>query len=405
MRLLFFLLIFLSAFSLESHARSALDGSPIDREKTKGILPPDTIPARFIGHRILIPARIGGKTATFLFDTGCSYTMLFDFRHFDVLPQRWEEVVDALGQVSQTLICQLPEMQVGRHVTHKSIAIAAPFDLRMDLFTRVAGIEGCIGMDLLADGRAVKIDMRNQRIIIADDPRVFSNEPGQAIPFTPHRNCPYVSITPFRGRSMQAVFDTGARETLTIPDDAILRGLSRRSTAKEIRRQTIDHTSGSRSSGIFGQAEPADMFLFRLSSFRIGKLAFDSLYATNAPGVARLGSGLLDYAATILDYSSHTMKLQPYQLTSSMTVSTRQPASRLPQEYSAHLTPDSLYTVSNVWTQSAAYAAGLRNGYTLKAIDGSTDDIISRYFLIHLREEDGHRLTFASPGSPDVTVE
>lgn len=49
----------------------------------------DTIPIRFEGHRILLDVRIGNKTATFLFDTGCSNTILFDAQESGIVPDGW----------------------------------------------------------------------------------------------------------------------------------------------------------------------------------------------------------------------------------------------------------------------------------------------------------------------------
>ncbi|WP_084607858.1 retropepsin-like aspartic protease [Prevotella dentasini] len=372
----------------------------------------DTIPVRFVGHRILVPVRIGQKAATFVFDTGCTHTLLFDFRRFDVVPQRWLEAADVNGQVSKVLTCRIPEMQIGRQIIRDSIAITSPFGIVADLMINAAGIDGCIGMDFLAGGKAVKMDMRNQCIIVTDHPGMFQNEPGIVIPFTPRSLCPSVYISPFKGIGTKAIFDTGSAPFLLIGNDIVSQIKAHRNMPKDVLRQTVDRSVGSNSSGIFGSSGLSELFLYRLEAFSLGRLVFEDIYAYTANATrSRIGSELLDYASVVLDYSNHTLRLQPYApyKPADSRIARKQQACRsiLPAfphyEYFLQIA-DSTCLVTNVWPRSSAYAAGLRTGYRLTAMDGRQDSLPERYFHVRHLEESGHSFTFSSDHRPAVTI-
>lgn len=104
----------------------------------------DTIPIRFEGHRILLDVRIGNKTATFLFDTGCSNTILFDAQEPGIVPDGWGEALDSNGNLGKVSFCKIPEMQIGNTVIRRASAAIAPNDGLAAMESRVAKVKGCI---------------------------------------------------------------------------------------------------------------------------------------------------------------------------------------------------------------------------------------------------------------------
>lgn len=147
----------------------------------------DTIPIRFEGHRILLDVRIGNKTATFLFDTGCSNTILFDAQEPDIVHDGWGEALDSNGNLGKISFCKILEMQIGNTVIRRASAAIAPNDRLAAMESRVAKVKGGIGADLMAGGRAIKIDVKAKHIILTDKPKIFAGEKRH----TPHfqRRC------------------------------------------------------------------------------------------------------------------------------------------------------------------------------------------------------------------------
>lgn len=154
--------------------------------------------------------RIGNKTATFLFDTGCSNTILFDAQEPRIVPDGWGEALDSNGNLGKVSFCKIPEMQIGNTVIRRASAAIAPNDGIAALENRVAKVRGCIGADLMADGRAIKIDVKARHIILTDKPKTLAGEKGHTTTFKESANCAFLDVEPFGGISTtDAIFDTG----------------------------------------------------------------------------------------------------------------------------------------------------------------------------------------------------
>lgn len=120
--------------------------------------------------------RIGNKTATFLFDTGCSNTILFDAQESGIVPDGWGEALDSNGNLEKVSFCKIPEIQIGNTVIRRASAAIAPNDRLAAMESRVAKVKGGIGADLMAGGRAIKIDVKAKHIILTDKPKIFAGE-------------------------------------------------------------------------------------------------------------------------------------------------------------------------------------------------------------------------------------
>ncbi len=170
----------------------------------------DTIPIRFEGHRILLDVRIGNKTATFLFDTGCSNTTLFDAQEPGIVPDGWGEALDSNGNLGKVSFCKIPEMQIGNTVIRRASAAIAPNDRLAAMESRVTKVKGGIGADLMAGGRAIKIDVKAKHIILTDKPKIFAGEKRHTTTFKEGVNCAFLDVEPFGGISTaNTIFDTG----------------------------------------------------------------------------------------------------------------------------------------------------------------------------------------------------
>ena len=381
-RLLLIITICLSSI-LKLNAQNNIGLMKIDRRNFA-----DTIPVRFVGHRILLDVRIGKRTETFWFDTGCSHTLLFDFRDFDVIPKEWKKSVDSSGKLGQTLNCVIPEMQIGTTVVHNATATTAPFGSLMDIVRKTERVYGCIGADFVSDGRAVKIDVRNKRIILTDKPGIFYDEAAVSLPFKSSANCPYLMIEPFRGARDYAIFDTGSKPLLLLGDNMMRQIYGKRKISKDILRQTIDQTIGSDASGLFGQQSEMPKILYQLEALKLGGITLSNTLANNTTGKTRLGTELFDYMSVIIDYSSNTFGLIPYKNETAIEVHN-------PIDNVSFSLRNGEFYVSNVWPKSVAFAKGVRTGMRLEAIDGDRKNLVERYFHIAETETKGHILTIA----------
>lgn len=88
--------------------------------------------------------RIGNKTATFLFDTGCSNTILFDAQESGIVPDGWGEALDSNGNLGKIPLCEIPEMQIGKTVIRRASAAIAPNDGLAAMESCVAKVKGGI---------------------------------------------------------------------------------------------------------------------------------------------------------------------------------------------------------------------------------------------------------------------
>ena len=65
----------------------------------------------------------------------------------------------------------------------------------------------------MADGRAIKFDVKARRIILTDKPKILAGEKGHTPTFKEGVNCTFLDVEPFSDISTaDAIFDTGVKK-------------------------------------------------------------------------------------------------------------------------------------------------------------------------------------------------
>ena len=314
----------------------------------------DTIPIEFRRGRIFIPVEIEGRQHQFIFDTGCSVGLLFTDRAVTLKKKFGFSLVnDAANRMRLTSVKRIPEMHIGHLTVRNYRVILSPGRSMINTEYDCQQIVGCIGSDLIAKGRTVKIDTQKGIMVITDRQGVFDHEEGFRFPFKVDVRVPYLQVSTRADKPRWCMFDTGFPGFLDV----------RRKDITDA--DTLDTAVGSITAGIYGTTDEERLMLLRLDSLRIGDCVFRQV-TTNLQSANDfvLGSSVLKFGSMVIDYHSRQMIFRPYHYDNGVTVAnTFNDFVMMPRD------DDNLY-VTLVWSKSRSHALGVRVGDRLSSIDG-----------------------------------
>ena len=348
----------------------------------------DTIPIEIRRGRILVPVEIDGRIHRFVFDTGCSSGLLFTRtaihtkRKFGFLL-----ISDAAGHTRLTGRHRIPRMRIGNlSVTNYPVTIT-PASSVMNMEYDCVDNAGCIGMDIVSKGGAVKIDIANKRLILTDRLDFFSGETGYHWPLRIDQRVPYFMVNAGDEKARWCMFDSGFSSFLNVREKDIGTGID-----------TIGVGTGVTNGGIYGYQSKRRVYMLRMDSISIGDCVFRHIVTDVQRGNSFvLGSLLLKYGTLVLDYKRREAIFQPHH-----SEGHRVEVGNRYMDYGL-LYSDSLMRVGIVWEGSEAWQKGLRSGFHLTHIDGIevTHDPCA-YMQIDTSKD--HELTFLGSDSTEVKI-
>ena len=166
----------------------------------------DTIPITFEEGQIYLPVTIDGREYRFNLDTGSSQGILYTDSPFCIGTRLGKiEVQDAHGHKDSIQAARFPTFRLG-HLTIRNYSGTLHRPLQ-----GLRDYDAIIGFDLFNKGLSAKIDVRRGWMILTDRKNFFRREPGYKWKYRLLRFVPHVKLSPYRGCSDEALFDTGSR--------------------------------------------------------------------------------------------------------------------------------------------------------------------------------------------------
>lgn len=323
----------------------------------------DTIDVEIKDGRIFVPVTIGGKTLSFLFDTGSSQGALYNSVEG---MQELGNVVsnDANGGKDTVRVVALPHMMIGSLGVSNYVASILP---------RPEGritCDGILGFDIINKGLQCKIDTRHSRIILSDRKATFSDEQGYEVKYLLKWFVPHVWISPFKRHQDEALFDTGSRLFYQMNKESFDRHVYK---SKQVARQVEGRSRGYLSIGHFGTERPDKVAFIAHERIKWAGYRFVDVHTVTTQGGSRIGCQLLEYGSVTINPDRMRIKFLPYNTGDSVIVSNE-------QLQIAYVPLDGKPSVGLIWNKSRLYSDGFRQGDIILKINGR--DVPSFRFFI-----------------------
>ena len=123
----------------------------------------DTIGIRYEREKVLVPVVIGGRSYSFLLDTGASHAVVFDDSDIQGCEDMGPiESIDANGRRAMVQVVKLPPIGLG------DLTLTGCRATRLPRAPWNRGIDGILGFDLVNKGLQMKIDVRKGILVLTD---------------------------------------------------------------------------------------------------------------------------------------------------------------------------------------------------------------------------------------------
>lgn len=309
------------------------------------------LPLETVGNMLFVEVELGGAPRRFLFDTGSPSMMsaqLATTLELEVVDRRQGR--DSHGAVVDTDVVQA-DLALGGTVVHKVPFFVAEFPKPAQCL-----FDGVLGSEVLPLC-AWQIDLPDGVLRCSSDLASLDHvDETKRLPLHdfgyPH--APILDIRFAREATSKALFDTGSPEYLAIsPPDL---GGARRNDA--VGASIAGH--GSLGASLGGRAPQKDQFRVQLRSLAIGDVQLgrvDAVVRESPPSL--IGASMLEHFVVTLDPRTRAAWFDRYR---------DGPYARA--SYGFGLAFEDGVSVSLVWDESPAAAAGLQVGQQLSSING-----------------------------------
>jgi hypothetical protein len=245
--------------------------------------------------------------------------------------------------------------------------------------------DGILGFDLVCKGLSMKIDTRNNLLIITDHKRWFDKEEGYDLKYRlrPYYHTPYITIEPFKGYKEDVLFDTGSPNLYTINKE----GFDQAEPVCRLQRPDLveGRAIGSYAFGLHGREAEGEVVFLCLDSLACGRFSLHELHTKTTQGGSHIGAGLLKYGTVTLLPRRKVIRFRPYDGNSRVTIGNQQVEKAIGNE-------GGLPTVQFVWRHGKAFREGLREGDVILKADSHTFESYTDY--ARFRYLIGHVYTF-----------
>lgn len=261
---------------------------------------------------IIVPVTINGKNYNFLFDTGCTMSVISDKIYKDLnLPiVRQINATDGSGETEKIRFILIPEIDI-QGITFRNIQGVVfpnnPGNESVQL-AECFGIDGVIGSKILKNS-IVQFDEQKKHIIITNDIKriLLQNSDCQKVRLFLRQSAPYFKITLQKGGRKVAhkvLFDSGDAGgffTLSLNklNDCII--------------DQIAESEGSFEIGAHGAYKKQKHILLSIPQLGISGTIFnDVIVTTTNANYSRIGIKLLQYGKITLDYKNKRFYFEPF---------------------------------------------------------------------------------------------
>ena len=341
------------------------------------------VPIEVERDQLFVTLEINGRPYRFKLDTGASQGAIYD----DVPLQGLRvlgtiESEDAAGHIRQMQTVQLPPFRLG------PLTISGYKVQRMSRRVVRRGEDGILGFALFNKGIAARIDTREHQLTLTDRRDHYAYTPGEALKYRLRKHVPYIKISPFADVSDEVLFDTGSPLPYAV---SATKFAQMKRQQPDIVSEIEGVTYGSRAIGHFGTERSGEITLLRLQELLWGGFAFHDVRCTTINGGSHIGTKLLEYGAVVINPFRRLLVYQPYDGTTSCTVSNRLHDIVI-VERNGHA------MIGMVMESGKAWQAGFRQGCVIEQVDGQslTFEQFLRFpwvrrqeYLFSLRQPDG----------------
>jgi hypothetical protein len=345
--------LFLLLSSLHGHAQT--NGSySLDFELSKKDFA-DSITIEYKNNRVYVPVKIGGQTYRFLFDTGASHAVVYDDMLFrGCKPNGTIVSNDAVGKKDTVQILSMPPVTIG------SLTLTGCQATLQHRPVRRPGVDGILGFDLVCKGLFLKIDTRQNLMVITDRKKHFAAENGHKMKYKMNYHVPYLTVTPFKGYQEQALFDTGSRRLYSMNKASFDKG--EKACIAQNAQQIEGRAVGRHAIGMTGAEPLGEVVFLCLDDLCLGGYSFGDLHTLTTQGGSHVGARLLEYGSVVMNPKTKCILFQPYNHSTRSLVGNKQLEKAIVNEKGQPV-------VGLVWEKSEAYKAGLRQGDVILKAD------------------------------------
>ena len=273
------------------------------------------IPYQNINGKIVVQVSINGKMHNFVIDTGASLAIsdrLFKELNLQIMGQT--EIADMSGRKKEMKIILLPELHL-QGITFIDTPGCVFHEESSDFINPLEclGIDGIIGSNMLRNS-VIQFDEQSKHVIISNNMfQIPKNKivKSQKIKLSPSQSSPYIRVALQKnGRKRigdYVLFDTGASNlyNMSIRTYDWLNG--RADVTK------ITETEGSFAWGFHGTFEKQRHILLSIPELHVNQMIFKDVIATTTYSISLMGTRLLQYGKTTLDYKRKFFYFEPYE--------------------------------------------------------------------------------------------
>ncbi|HEY9550991.1 MAG TPA: aspartyl protease, partial [Prevotella sp.] len=209
-----------------------------------------------------------------------------------------------------------------------------------------------MGFDLVNKGICMKLDLRQNQLILSTNNRAFEGERGYELKYKLKWFVPYVYVSPFMRHTDEVLFDLGFGQLYSMNKQSFDKHVYK---SKQVNRQVEGFAYGHLSIGNYGAEHEDEVAFLDLDRIRWSDFAFTRVRAITTQGASRIGSQILKYGSVTVNPFRRRIKFCPYDAADSVMVGNKLPGI-------AYVPLNNMPVVGLVRKESREFKAGLRQG-------------------------------------------
>jgi hypothetical protein len=302
--LIFMMLVSTATFSKEF---ISLNGGNIEQAKYF-----ERINYQKIKGKIIVEVTINSKPYKFFFDTGAPFS-ISEKVYKELNPQAIEkmDIQDQSGAKDSMQVIMLPKLNMGDLVFINTPGLVLPQNNSrvFDCF----GVDGTIGSNMLRNS-VVQFDDQNNQLTITDNAKIFylKKKQYQQLELSNVQSSPYIKVLLQKGIQKgddKILFDSGSSDFYEMCNGAFNFFQGRFDLMDK-----IAEGEGSFTLGVHGFADKQKGHAVNIPELVINTTKFNKVFVhTTSNGESRIGSKLLRYGKTTLDYKNKHFYFEPYE--------------------------------------------------------------------------------------------
>lgn len=258
------------------------------------------LPYKNINDKLIVSAELGGKSRSFIFDTGAATCV--SQKLADELLLKVEEkanAIDQSGKHNSIPIVLIDKLILGG-IPFKGVP-SLVFD--KSVFFDCFNVDGFIGSNLLHNSI---VQLTDSIIIITDRPDSLRLDKKFAtkLYLDKAQSNPYFFIK-LNNIKVQLLFDSGSNELMAIGIDDFERLKNRRAY------RLLGSTYGNSSVGMFGVAENVDVHRIYIPRFTLGRNRLANAVVQTTEGFSRMGIKIVKHGKITIDYINKLFYFEP----------------------------------------------------------------------------------------------